>query len=232
MSLIKIPFLLALTTCVHLAINPPNRATKTEHYTPKNVSWRTAEFALGIVFSMFPVINTPQVIYWLVTICECATILASRSPRSLLATTSSPTSPSPPPALTLSSPSRSPPHVLPLLQHRHLRLRLRLLCYREMGKMFTFELAQRQDHKLITTGPYSIVRHPSYTGSVLAFAGSAVCLLGRNSWMWESGALGTAGGCWCRVLAVGHVRADGDSGGDQGAGGGCDAEEYVWCGVG
>ncbi len=58
MSLIKIPFLLALTTCVHLAINPPNKATKTEHYTPKNSSWRTAEFALGIVFkSMFPIIN-------------------------------------------------------------------------------------------------------------------------------------------------------------------------------
>lgn len=60
--------------------------------------------------------------------------------------------------------------------------------------MFTFELAQRQDHKLITSGPYAIVRHPSYTGSVLAFAGSVVSLLGRNSWLRESGALGTVGG--------------------------------------
>ncbi|OAX34700.1 ICMT-domain-containing protein, partial [Rhizopogon vinicolor AM-OR11-026] len=37
-------------------------------------------------------------------------------------------------------------------------------CYRTLGRLFTFELSIRQDHKLVTSGPYSIVRHPSYTG--------------------------------------------------------------------
>ena len=32
----------------------------------------------------------------------------------------------------------------------------------------------KQDHKLITSGPYAVVRHPIYTGLLLAIAGSAL----------------------------------------------------------
>jgi protein-S-isoprenylcysteine O-methyltransferase Ste14 len=32
----------------------------------------------------------------------------------------------------------------------------------------------KQDHELITSGPYAFVRHPIYTGLLLAFIGSAV----------------------------------------------------------
>ncbi|KAJ8509106.1 hypothetical protein ONZ45_g8690 [Pleurotus djamor] len=36
-------------------------------------------------------------------------------------------------------------------------------CFAVLGRHFTFDLAIRKNHKLITSGPYSIVRHPSYT---------------------------------------------------------------------
>jgi protein-S-isoprenylcysteine O-methyltransferase Ste14 len=37
----------------------------------------------------------------------------------------------------------------------------------------------KQDHQLITSGPYALVRHPIYTGLLLAFIGSA---LARGEW--------------------------------------------------
>lgn len=44
---------------------------------------------------------------------------------------------------------------------------IRLACYRTLGRMFTFELSVLNDHQLVTSGPYSIVRHPSYTGALI-----------------------------------------------------------------
>lgn len=60
---------------------------------------------------------------------------------------------------------------------------IRYLCYRELGKYFTFELSIRKDHKLITSGPYAIVRHPSYTGAMLAGVGGALCYVNHGSWL-------------------------------------------------
>lgn len=39
----------------------------------------------------------------------------------------------------------------------------RIWCYRTLGKFFTYELTIRSTHKLIKSGPYAYVRHPSYT---------------------------------------------------------------------
>ena len=50
----------------------------------------------------------------------------------------------------------------------------RVWCYRTLGVFFTFELAIRSFHKLIKTGPYSYVRHPSYT---------FVCILTIGLWL-------------------------------------------------
>jgi len=37
------------------------------------------------------------------------------------------------------------------------------------------------DHKLITSGPYAFVRHPSYTGGCSALFGAGLLHLGRGS---------------------------------------------------
>lgn len=70
-----------------------------------------------------------------------------------------------------------------------------------MGRQFTFELSIREGHQLVTSGPYGVVRHPGYTGILIAFIGMA-CLHGpRGSWLRESGVLNTEIG----RLVVGSV---------------------------
>lgn len=58
----------------------------------------------------------------------------------------------------------------------------RYAAYHELGNSFTLELGIRSDHKLITSGPYFFVRHPSYTGILMAAVGGFFCHLSDNSW--------------------------------------------------
>ncbi len=48
-----------------------------------------------------------------------------------------------------------------------------------IGRNWSGTVTLKQDHELVTTGPYAWVRHPIYTGLLLAFAGSAVA---RAEW--------------------------------------------------
>jgi protein-S-isoprenylcysteine O-methyltransferase len=45
-----------------------------------------------------------------------------------------------------------------------------------LGRLFTVNVAIASDHRLVETGPYRWVRHPSYTGALLAFLGLGFCL--------------------------------------------------------
>ena len=45
-----------------------------------------------------------------------------------------------------------------------------------LGRFFTVNVAIAKDHRLIDGGPYRFIRHPSYAGALLAFAGMGVCL--------------------------------------------------------
>ena len=55
-----------------------------------------------------------------------------------------------------------------------------------MGRLFTWHLAIRKNHVLVTSGPYAIVRHPSYTGWYMFVAGQALLLLSPGSYFVES----------------------------------------------
>ncbi len=46
-----------------------------------------------------------------------------------------------------------------------------------LGRFFTVNVAIQKDHHVIDSGPYRFVRHPSYTGGLLAFVGYGLCLL-------------------------------------------------------
>ncbi|CAA7265234.1 unnamed protein product [Cyclocybe aegerita] len=70
---------------------------------------------------------------------------------------------------------------------------LRLWCFRELGKHFTFVLTIQKDHKLITSGPYAYLRHPSYLGAILGFMGEVLCHLTRGSWFMECAGSGMNG---------------------------------------
>lgn len=51
---------------------------------------------------------------------------------------------------------------------------LRVWSIRILGRLFTFEIGIRPEHKIIDSGPYSVIRHPSYTGYLLMLVGTAV----------------------------------------------------------
>jgi protein-S-isoprenylcysteine O-methyltransferase len=44
-----------------------------------------------------------------------------------------------------------------------------------LGRFFTVNVAIAADHQLIDTGPYRWLRHPAYTGALLAFLGLGLC---------------------------------------------------------
>jgi protein-S-isoprenylcysteine O-methyltransferase Ste14 len=50
---------------------------------------------------------------------------------------------------------------------------------RHLGKNWSQAVTVKKGHELITSGPYALVRHPIYTGLLLAFIGSAVA---RGEW--------------------------------------------------
>lgn len=43
-----------------------------------------------------------------------------------------------------------------------------------LGKYWSGDVTIRQEHKLIRTGPYKLIRHPIYTGMLLALAGTVL----------------------------------------------------------
>lgn len=53
-------------------------------------------------------------------------------------------------------------------------VRMRIWCYQALKHSFTFRLKVSEDQKLITTGPYTYLAHPSYTAMLL----STLSLLG------------------------------------------------------
>jgi len=57
---------------------------------------------------------------------------------------------------------------------------IRFIAIRTLGKFFTVNLAVHGNHRLIKTGLYKNIRHPSYTGSLLSFVGFGLSL---NNWI-------------------------------------------------
>ena len=45
-----------------------------------------------------------------------------------------------------------------------------------LGRFFTVDVTTEKDHELVERGPFQWVRHPSYTGVLLAFIGWALTL--------------------------------------------------------
>jgi len=62
---------------------------------------------------------------------------------------------------------------------------LRLWCFKALGSLFTFEITINPSHRLVTTGPYARVRHPSYTGIFLTLLGSTAVAFAPGSWLKE-----------------------------------------------
>jgi protein-S-isoprenylcysteine O-methyltransferase Ste14 len=58
---------------------------------------------------------------------------------------------------------------------------LRLRAIQILGRFYSHRVVRQEDHGVITTGPYAWVRHPAYTGMVVANAGLVVLFLNMAS---------------------------------------------------
>ncbi|KAF4584946.1 hypothetical protein EYR40_001772 [Pleurotus pulmonarius] len=83
---------------------------------------------------------------------------------------------------------------------------LRLWCFGELGNLFDFEFRIKADHRLISSGPYSYVRHPSYTGLFASYIGATIFIYSPGHWLRECGLSSVVGmmvTCmWCFDLAI------------------------------
>jgi protein-S-isoprenylcysteine O-methyltransferase len=59
-------------------------------------------------------------------------------------------------------------------------LSLRVWAVQTLGRYFTWFITVYDDHKVIRTGPFRFIRHPSYCGALLLFVGT---LLFVHSWI-------------------------------------------------
>lgn len=70
--------------------------------------------------------------------------------------------------------------------------------HKELGRNWSITLEIRENHKLIRTGPYALVRHPMYTSFLLMALGQAFLLPN-----WVAGIAGLLGFAVLAVLRVG-----------------------------
>jgi protein-S-isoprenylcysteine O-methyltransferase Ste14 len=68
----------------------------------------------------------------------------------------------------------------------------------QLGRNWSATITVKQDHDLITSGPYSLVRHPIYTGLLLGLVGIAVA---RAEWR-DVLAIALAFGAFWRKLRI------------------------------
>ncbi|TFY61039.1 hypothetical protein EVG20_g7209 [Dentipellis fragilis] len=183
-SLLKLPLLLTGSTLVWKSLTPPEIPKSEERVKLEGIEKVVGPHVTALAFIC-------KANYTLSCICEALLIVASNAPGSAISQ-----------------------RILAILEHKrggskNIQITspfltgtaltvagavLRLLCYRIMGKMFTFQLALRDEHKLVTDGPYSIVRHPSYTGVILGSIGITLIHFGSGSWFKECGWLDTTVG--------------------------------------
>ncbi|KAF9485674.1 hypothetical protein BDN70DRAFT_537432 [Pholiota conissans] len=193
MSLAKIPatFFVSLTfqKCITPPHPPPPKSERIQTNS-KDVEWYTQT-----------VLPMAAKIQWVIAFSEIATILAYNYPSSNMSKTILSylvTTEGDPSKLGLSGPIVLGGTMMII------GALIRITTYRYLGRFFRYEASIQKNHQLIVTGPYAIVRHPSYTGFLISHPGWFLWQLSPGSWVRESGLWGN----WLGkvlVLTYAHV---------------------------
>ncbi|OJT10647.1 hypothetical protein TRAPUB_12841 [Trametes pubescens] len=181
-SAIKVVLLFTAATVSHRVHSPP---------TPPAKAAFMSKFGKGdemdTVVQWVPIIG--QVVVWSSTACEIFVLVAPKNPSTFIA------------RLVPISPLSTAPELRlsPLFFIGWILLVLgggvRLWCFRRLGRLFTYRLSIADDHHLITTGPYSVVRHPSYMSWIVFAAGLLTMQMSPGSWFAECGPSDSNLGC-------------------------------------
>ncbi|KAF8905774.1 hypothetical protein CPB84DRAFT_1676281 [Gymnopilus junonius] len=173
-SLLRIPFTLSVVWAVHMTTTPPQAPAKPhERVGP-----------IGPEVSLLPVLLKAG--SWTISLVETSVVCASLYPSNSLSRY----------IMAAFLHSSATPNGLRVTWMSVFAWILTLVgalgrqsCYRTMQEMFTFELSLRKDHRLVTSGLYSIVRHPSYIMAELALYGALTFYVMPGSWVTECSGL-------------------------------------------
>ncbi|KAF8840673.1 hypothetical protein BDN67DRAFT_628509 [Paxillus ammoniavirescens] len=174
MAIVKLLVFLAILPGQHYAMTAPN-ARPPSGELRKQVGWELVIPRLPALF---------RVLLWLVTFLECVGLFAATEycPPGLSQSIVHHLVRSDDPQRTLTHISSVTPMFFAGSILSIIGSLLRIHCYGTLGSMFTYELSIRKGHKLITSGAYAIVRHPSYTGGICSGFGLLLCVLSPNLW--------------------------------------------------
>ncbi|KAH9851621.1 hypothetical protein C2E23DRAFT_829947 [Lenzites betulinus] len=177
MSLVRAPLVLLHAILYQLASTPPNKSPSKGRYDGTEAPW------IRIAPLIFKI---QQPLVWLCTLADILLILSHHLPAPALRTSLHavlcPSAPAAAAASTLIRPTAPFLSGLALVAAGTL---LRLTCYRTLGPLFTFDLALLPKHRLVTNGPYAVVRHPAYLGTLLTSAGLGLADLSAGGWVAE-----------------------------------------------
>lgn len=157
--LLKAVLLILIGDAFHFGAKSPSPPPESQ----ERVAYRGGRL---IETTTYPVTLYLRVFALVLTTCHAATILLLTY--------------APPSASTLIVPILCPTSDPSLSRLAELNTRfagaaIRVWCYRALGPLFTFHMALKDNHRLVTGGPYAYVRHPSYVaGWLLMGAGLIV----------------------------------------------------------
>ncbi|EIW81527.1 hypothetical protein CONPUDRAFT_56307 [Coniophora puteana RWD-64-598 SS2] len=184
MSWLKAGLQIAAVTAFNISLTNPNPSESTRK-SLKTSDFKKPRFDDLIIRALVPLSNVgaPSPIYFLRRLtldehdlCKLAIILPVIAETLIAVALSFPSSPYTPKILALlgHNPLTSTPTPSPLYTAGAVLTVLgsiaRVHCFRVLGKHFTFNIGILKDHALVTSGPYSYVRHPSYACMILQIA--------------------------------------------------------------
>ncbi|KAG1733704.1 hypothetical protein EDB19DRAFT_1911422 [Suillus lakei] len=179
MSLLKIPFIIASAIGVHVSFTTCSRPPSSEEKVVP-----TAFESLLKWLTRFGSLEFMKISTWAVSAVEVANIAAMHIDPSQI-----PDSTRAVQLLRALHPTPIAPAFIAGSLAIMVGSALRLYCMSTLGKHWSFQLSIRKEHRLVTSGPYSIVRHPSYTGLLLQNIGIVAMYGSQGSWMRQSGIL-------------------------------------------
>lgn len=182
MSCLKIPLLLSSAVAVHVASTAPYNPSGNEIVHQTVNEWITMmDFKLGLPLS--------KALAWTVPLVEIAiTVSHMIDPNTLPSVMQQ--------AVCSLQNIQDMPVATPFLFGTALTVAggfIRWWCFRTLGRLFTFKLSVRKGHQLVTSGPYAVVRHPSYMGGIIMSIGTVVLYGSSTSLLRRSGAINVPG---------------------------------------
>ncbi|KAG1822160.1 hypothetical protein EV424DRAFT_1511368 [Suillus variegatus] len=183
MSLLKIPFLVASAIGMHISLTSPSLPPSPQE---KMVPSASESFIQSMSLDRW-LLDLFKIIAWAASSIEVANILAMHMGPSQIPDVVYGAS-----ALQFLRALHSTP-ITPAFLAGSLSVTVggifRRYCMSTLGKFWSFPLSVRKEHRIVTSGPYSIVRHPSYTSYFLQYVGIVITHGSEWSWMRQSGIL-------------------------------------------